>query len=417
MVPARARGELQRGVARADSDPVQQRRHLRALTSFRFLAALAVFLHHASDPHRTWSVTSDAGRAVVRFLHEGGPSYAGSAGVTFFFVLSGFILAYSYGHHAARPTRASLARFYAARVARIYPVYLATFLLALPWAVLTLIVARDHSLLQFGATGIVHALLLQGFVPLDGGAFSFYFNGPAWSLSAEFAFYACFPLLLWLLARRAGGRAQLLAIATATWGTAATAAWLLRDAARADWLFYVFPPMRLADFVVGVCLGLLFLRSGPVRVRRTLGATALEAGVLAALVVAFAAAPLVPATSRYGTWYIPFMAAVVWVFAHARGHLSQALEHRGLVALGEISFCFYMLHVLLMNFASPAYAAMPLLTSVVVFCVTMATATWMYRRLERPWRSRIRHAAERRIAAWDQPAPDAAAPVERRDAA
>lgn len=89
---------------------------LRSLTTFRFIAALMVFLFHQN-------------------LFSG--YQLGSAGVSFFFILSGFILTYNYqdklGEHSGNTIRA----FYVARLARIYPVHLLTFLISFPLVVLT----------------------------------------------------------------------------------------------------------------------------------------------------------------------------------------------------------------------------------------------------------------------------------------
>src|ERR1700709_954922 len=80
-------------------------RQLRALTRLRFVGCFAVFLHHCVD------FTPELGHAhgLGRLLWEGW------SGVSFFFVLSGFILAYSYGErlHALRP--GAKRSFYVAR--------------------------------------------------------------------------------------------------------------------------------------------------------------------------------------------------------------------------------------------------------------------------------------------------------------
>src|SRR5690242_12787179 len=82
---------------------------LPALTSLRFLAALAVFLHHA------------------------GLFADGFFGVTFFFVLSGFILTYNYRRTLADGGRGAVWDFYVARFARVYPLHIFALIAALPW--------------------------------------------------------------------------------------------------------------------------------------------------------------------------------------------------------------------------------------------------------------------------------------------
>ncbi len=104
----------------------------------------------------------------------------GYIGVMFFFTLSGFVLAW-----AIRPG-VSKRSFYQARFARIYPLYLATWLAAVA---ASFVLGDDKSWI-----GIVLSLiLLQAWVPVPEiyGAG----NSPGWSLSVEAFFYALFPFL------------------------------------------------------------------------------------------------------------------------------------------------------------------------------------------------------------------------------
>src|SRR6476620_6656817 len=94
------------------------RPRLHAITSLRFLAALHVVLFHMR---------------VVGIL-SGGPWWyqnfasIGYIGVNFFFVLSGFILVYTYAGSSF-----SVRRFWQARFARIYPAYVVSLIVAAPF--------------------------------------------------------------------------------------------------------------------------------------------------------------------------------------------------------------------------------------------------------------------------------------------
>ncbi|WP_041064256.1 acyltransferase family protein [Cohnella kolymensis] len=59
----------------------------------------------------------------------------GYVGVSFFFVLSGFILFYNYHSQFTAFKMPSIKRFYIARIAKIYPVHLLTLVLAIPYFV------------------------------------------------------------------------------------------------------------------------------------------------------------------------------------------------------------------------------------------------------------------------------------------
>jgi peptidoglycan/LPS O-acetylase OafA/YrhL len=175
------------------------RQKLDALTSLRFLAAFHVVLFHwaptlagksaaaisrltHNEPAAVGLVAMGFARATVNILRVGPWS------VSFFFVLSGFILVYNYGDDR-RPL--NTARFWVARLARIYPVYLLGFFLAMPFVLNSLWQAHEHAH-QAVTAGFLAVTLSQSWVP----RFATFWNIPAWSMSDEAFFYALFPILL-----------------------------------------------------------------------------------------------------------------------------------------------------------------------------------------------------------------------------
>src|SRR5258708_21732523 len=86
--------------------------HLPALTGFRAVAALCVFLHH-QPATVDWLLPAFAQRCV-RELH---------IGVSLFFVLSGFLIQLRYSEAAGNGTL-SIRQYFANRIARVWPLYL-----------------------------------------------------------------------------------------------------------------------------------------------------------------------------------------------------------------------------------------------------------------------------------------------------
>lgn len=134
---------------------------LNSLTSFRFIAALMVFIFHAG------------------LLSQ---YQLGAAGVSFFFVLSGFILAYNYHAKMQDLSREKIKSFYLARFAKIYPIHILTFLIALP---VTLFYFHPDGLylVKLAFMSVINLSLVQSFVPSQGTYFNF--NGVSWTLSVE----------------------------------------------------------------------------------------------------------------------------------------------------------------------------------------------------------------------------------------
>jgi len=144
-------------------------RRLPALTSLRFVAAAMIVL---------WHLRGSLGVPA----HFAEPVILGYA-VSFFYVLSGFILTYVYPSLKAT---GSTRRFIVARVARLWPAHLATLFIFI------ILFRNDatYSISQFVANaGMVHAWIPDG-------RWFFSFNSDSWSISCEFGFYLMFLVLI-----------------------------------------------------------------------------------------------------------------------------------------------------------------------------------------------------------------------------
>ena len=318
----------------------------------------------------------------------------GYIGVTFFFVLSGFILTHAYDDRI-RQGRVSHGRFMWQRLARLYPIHLLTFCLALPlvWAG-----AGSLSTEQIVVGLVSNALLLQAFIPDNLIYFSA--NHPSWSLSVELFFYALFPLLV-----RLGSR-WLIAL------LAVVVAWHLgllwqEDALTADnrWQFlaYIFPPARLGDFIVGILVH-------RIRARTQLSDGQASLGQLLALValpcmVAWGRDSVSPIL-RTDLFYLPLMAWTVYAFSFDNGIVGRQLCNPKAVYLGEISFSLYMVHqlvirylvVLIENAHLPLSFAVALGTTVTVLVGSTLLAVVLYEKVERPAKAAM-------LAWWDRRTP------------
>lgn len=160
---------------------------LDSLTGLRFyLAMFVVFYHGIIQAHLDLGEEAlPAG--LLRFLHY---TFNGQYAVSSFFVLSGFVMWYSYSERAW-----TYREFLGNRVARLFPVYLLG---------IAIVLLRWNSLIQeFDTSNIVAAwrLVLSLFMLQSWGTewrATQMFNGPGWTLSVEMFFYVTFPLLFWI---------------------------------------------------------------------------------------------------------------------------------------------------------------------------------------------------------------------------
>lgn len=291
---------------------------LDPLTSLRFVAALLVFIYHSP--------------IAQPFARAHG---LGQAGVGFFFLLSGFILTYTYAHRID-----DLRAYAVARFARIYPSYIISIALAL--VVLTFIGSEtwnaSDAYTRIIAT-ITQMLAIQAWIPNENIYLGV--NSPAWSISVEAFFYAMFPILLRSLLRSFGSAQARTTFMAAALSWACIAAVFIIPHHTYVWTTYIVPPVRLIDFVVGMLLGIAFLRG--YRLRGS--ATVWEVSTIVMVAAAILAIPSVPPGLQYSLWMLPFWGALIAIMALRGGLVSSWLSHPVMVRLGELSFAFYLVHL------------------------------------------------------------------------
>lgn len=368
---------------------------LAPLTGARVLAALLVVIFHfgyMQVPRRT-----DLMYIPVRLLRN--LVSLGSVGVGFFFVLSGFILTYTYLDGRGR-LRVSRREFWAARFARIYPVYVLAFVLAAPpffWY------THPRTLAEPLRIALADLTLTQAWLP----SAVISWNGPGWSLSAEAFFYVLFPLCAMPLARL--GRASLL-IAMALCYAALTVqslASVLLPLRGTYWQFAVayLPLFKLPEFLMGVCLARLFTLSRPTTPAggpRSFMPGRLTAGALLAIVVALCAGPLAPRLLAAANPFDALFALLIYSLAWNQGRVAAFLSLPLMVLLGEASYALYILQVPLWDWMShlmggngntasphPAYF-------VIYLCLALSSAVLTFWLVEKPGRRALRRVLAQR---------------------
>ncbi len=167
---------------------------IRALSGLRIVAALWVVLFHFRPllAQASPSLSTALAPPVLD---------AGAQGVDLFFILSGFVLTWNYLDRMGESWSArDTLRFLWLRLARVWPVYLVTMHLAAAWIIFTLYVghvpAEPPVVESLNATSWVRQVLLVQlwFQPyFDGSSW----DGPAWSISAEWLAYLLFGASCW----------------------------------------------------------------------------------------------------------------------------------------------------------------------------------------------------------------------------
>lgn len=355
-------------IIRAEGDQRMGKTQLDGLTAIRYAAALWVVLYH----HWSEAVGAPAPAPVAK----------GYLGVELFFILSGFILCHVYFDEAAAG-RFRYGPFLGARIARVYPLHLATLAgIGLLAGAAALAGWPSHGEVLKWSALPAQLLMLQAWgLGMAGG-----WNHPSWSISAEWFAYLTFPLSIWLAQRlRRRPAAALLAAASFAVllyaGFPRVTGYPLTEATLAWGALRIVP-----CFLAGTALYLVW---------RRLGERGVDFPLLAKL--AAIAAPLLLASLDAPDMVI--VAALGLVILALAGRPDQR-PWRGIgrlfVYLGEVSYAVYMccIPVGLVYFRLASRLAPPgecaWLTLPLFVLVLTAVAAAAHHLIERPARSWLR---------------------------
>lgn len=329
-----------------------------ALTSLRFACALLVFLFHVEIrmPH------------MPEWLHP--VIVNGYTGMSFFFILSGFVLTVRYLNEPI-----NFRRFIVARLARIYPAFIAAFVLSFPP-----VLAAPIKVVLLSTTA--NLILVQAWFP---NLFMIGINGGTWSLSVEMFFYLLFPLLLVALRSSKSLAVAPFLIVLALWIVSFTPGLVdLVYPANDAWRFYYSaPPYRMAEFALGIAVAVAWKR----------GIVAPQLWWVGLSGIAFVAGCFVfdgmqgQNLAFLNIVAVPFFACLIVYAAHRR---PRPLEWRIPVYLGEISYGIYIFQFVFLQYVFPAlhHAGLgPMAITLIGLTITVAVASFSFHWFETPIRA------------------------------
>jgi peptidoglycan/LPS O-acetylase OafA/YrhL len=346
---------------------------LDALTGLRWWAAFAVFFFHMR-------VFAPLPGPISTVFNQG------YFGVTFFFVLSGFVLTWS-----LRPG-VPLSTFYWRRFARIWPAHIVALLFAVP-VFYTLGTIPEGSFLKPLDVGVLllSVLVIQGW--WANPAILFSGNPAAWTLTVEFFFYALHPFLSKVLLPLAKRGALVVGSVAVAWAFAYRLGVTLWPE---SWLAVVpMPVTRLPEFVLGMAIAWAIRAGWRPRVHPVVGV-----GVLLALVLGMAVGEalgvLLP-LRVFGNEFITVGVglAIVSLTGRALDGKRSGFESRWQVKLGEWSFAFYLVHATVIYLALRVFGYQEpswrnVVWFAVLFAVDLLLAWALYRFIEHPVERRMR---------------------------
>jgi peptidoglycan/LPS O-acetylase OafA/YrhL len=377
---------------------------INPLTGLRFVAAVTVAIGHAAPSLRDdW-----LGHLVAQVA---------SIGMTLFFVLSGFVLWFTYADRMLKSPSATLRDFAVARFARLYPMYVLVVVVITGYLVIRR--NQDPAALVFVLT------MTQAWFPVFNGtmlAAAISSLEHLWSISVELFFYLLFPLICFSF-----GRIE--RISTLAWVSllnfvvfAIAIAWCFSDGDvflrtlvpsldhdGMAWLTYYSPYLHVSQFLAGCLTAQIYMKLASRRVddalRRqvTFGFWLSVTGLLAAPLVLFIQPswPIASLCIELGVRLDEVVCFSIIILAAARFGHAQFLGSRPLVLGGECSYSIYLLHPFIFWFAligKSDFAGIPEFIARLIFFVVITTvcAWFFYKIVELPAKARLRQALRNR---------------------
>lgn len=300
---------------------------LPALSGLRAFAALNIVFYHFSNPK--WF------GPFAPIVDNGYTS------VSFFLLMSGFILAYNYSDRA-QSGQLNVRHFWTARFSRLYPVYVFALLVSLG-----MLIAEWHVRTrgEFALGVVLTPLLLQGWIP----KLATFWNTPAWTMCTEGFFYLIFPVVVcWKRPQRWRGLIGLLALLWVAGLVLPTLYTVLHpDGPHPDrytesfWMraLKFSPPPHVPSFLFGIVLADVDARiSRGNRWRLLLGVL----GVGAIYTVLYYGDHMPFALMHDGLMMPLFGLAILGLAGH--NIVARFFGFWPFVAVGQASYCLYILH-------------------------------------------------------------------------
>lgn len=284
------------------------RNDLHGLTIFRFVAAFYVFLFHCNLRYK-----ADVSAWWQSIIGNG------AIGMTFFFVLSGFVMAWASKNGIKE-------NYYRSRVARIIPAYLAMGAITLPFL-------SGHDFTHSITYILLFITTTQSWFPESFSQWNF---GGSWSVSTEMFFYLIFPFFLPIIKKRP--ITALIIAVTFSSLIIPTSMILTNNAAFPR--YYVSPIHRLPEFVSGVAIGCIFAQGFRIKNLKI-------AFIALALILLLLVSPKENngwMRNNYAT--LPATCTIIYFLASA--NINKNVLTLPLIYLGKISYSFYLMQLPIM---------------------------------------------------------------------
>lgn len=306
------------------------------LTFTRFAGAiLVVMFHFANDKQVVLRL------GVLSSIISIGPSF-----ISYFFLLSGFILVVVNEKYVRLREFPHPYMFWLRRFARIYPMYFLTCVLSV------LRYKQTHGILPSVKILMTNLLMCQAWIPFE----NFAINFPDWSLSCEAFLYLLFPFILRKLFLLSTRLIIIISLSTyvinllihillVNWGI--STGYINPGHWYHDFVFHI-PIMHLSTFIIGISFGIILVRNIKVLVSQSIWGWLAGLGAVLWFWMVITRQPWI--IYNHNGLFVPLYLMIMTGLCVSSGWLIKLLASKPMVWLGEISYGIYLLQLPLYYF-------------------------------------------------------------------
>lgn len=307
---------------------------INSLQAVRAIAFLGIYLYHA--------LRTIQGKSIVGHFFTSG---LGPWGVSVFFVLSGFLMTYSYWNRPPKRSIKDMALFTVRKIRKLYPLHL----IMLFFASVYLVLAKDRSFLQIFKKLIITIPLIQTWFPVGFQAI----NNVAWYLSVCLFLYFVFPYILPCI--KDGSTSKKVIEMIAVYMLQLLVGYLLSHFTKVNikWAVYCHPLYRTGDFVIGCLTASIFIYNRNTKKRGFLSGSFLE---IIVLLCNIAVCALFTKIGKHSLWFAytcmftPTSVLLIYIFSESSGFLTRLLNNKLIFWLASISAYAFLIHRVAINY-------------------------------------------------------------------
>lgn len=303
---------------------------IQSLQALRALAFMGIFLEHAGAPIK-WP----------------------KLGVSFFLVLSGFLMYYQYDEKEFSCTIKANAAFSFGKIKKLYPLHIITMCFAIILYLFERICVGftlKNIIWLIGTVGL-NITLLQAWVPYSPVNVSL--NGVAWYLSVIMFLYFMFPYIKMWIKKKKNRTLIIMCVFILFFEIliCVPCLWLLKiDSPIYIWFMYCFPLFRLGDFFIGCCFGKYYMEKTKIERISFARASLYETITILTTILVFLWIEqkhkniILLATQNWTTLYIPLAMMWILLFLNRNGIFTKLLSNKVMICIGNISAYLFLIH-------------------------------------------------------------------------